>query len=223
MAVIEAIAQGIERDLAHLKAVSQNVSNVNTPGYQAIQSFDVALGNNQTVAQQNISSKYGALKDSDRNLDWAIASQGYFVIEKHGQLFLSRYGRFHVSSEGWLTHVSGGRLVGDNGAINVGSGQVSVSEQGQVFIDGQQLEQLKIVEVGQVVAGQSGGLYSFSGPVTDVQNTRIKANSINVSNVDSGEQMTHMINLNRHVQSLQKAASAYDQMMNAGINELGRK
>ncbi|MCF6436981.1 flagellar basal body rod C-terminal domain-containing protein [Pseudoalteromonas sp. MMG022] len=223
MAVIDAIALGIERDLQHLKALSQNVANVNTPGYQAVQSFDVVVGNDNTVAQQQIAPQFGAVKDSDRSLDWAIASSGYFVIEKNDQLFVSRYGRFHVSQDGWLTHVSGGRLVGESGAINVGQGQVSVSHDGQVLVNGQHYEQLKVVDVSQVQAGQSGGLYSFSGNVSDVQAVNIKSNAINVSNVDSAEQMTNMINLNRHVQSLQKAALAYDQMMNAGINELGRR
>ncbi|CAM4163558.1 flagellar basal body rod C-terminal domain-containing protein [Pseudoalteromonas byunsanensis] len=223
MAVIEAIALGIERDLEHLKAISQNVANVNTPGYQAVQSFDVALNGHNTIAQQKIAPKYGAIKDSDRGLDWAIASKGYFVIEKNDQLFVSRYGRFHVSQDGWLTHVSGGKLVGESGAINVGHGHVTVAENGQIFVDGQQLEQLKIVDVGQVLTGHSGGLYAFSGSVSEVHDKQIKGNAINVSNVDSGEQMTNMININRHVQSLQKAASAYDQMMNAGINELGRR
>lgn len=223
MAVIEAIAQGIERDLEHLKAVSQNVANVNTPGYRAIQSFDVVISDDHTVAQQSISKQHGSYKDSDRNLDWAIASNGYFLIEKESELFVSRYGRFHLSADGFITHVSGGRLVGETGVIQAGTGNVTVSNTSQILLDGQQIDKLKIVEVGQILTGVSGGLYRFLGPINDVQDVMLKSNAINVSNVESSEQMTHMINLNRHVQSLQKAASAYDQMMNAGINELGRK
>ncbi|ODB37103.1 hypothetical protein BB427_13990 [Pseudoalteromonas sp. BMB] len=223
MSVIDAIALGIERDLQHLKAVSENVANVNTPGYQAVQSFDAVLNADQVITQQLVSKKFGAVKDSERNLDWAITSTGYFVIEKDQQLFITRYGRFHVSKDGLLTHVSGGKLLGESGPINVGNASVSVSTMGAVLLNGKESEQLKIVDVAHIAKGVSGGLYSFRGQVSDVMDIQVRKNAINTSNVDSGEQMTNMINLNRHIQSLQKAALAYDQMMSAGINELGKK
>lgn len=223
MSVIETISQSIQRDLQHLKHLSDNVANVNTPGYQSIQSFDAVVNNQKTYAHQVISTKLGAIKDSERTLDFAITSQGYFLIEKNDELFATRYGRFHISADGWLTHVSGGKLLANSGAIHVGSSNVSISEDGSVHIDGKETDQLKLIETQHLTLGASAGLYSINGPINFLGKVQIKSNAINTSNVDSGEQMTNMINLNRHVQSLQKAASAYDQMLNAGINELGKK
>jgi flagellar basal body rod protein FlgG len=224
MSTIEAVGEGIVRDMKHLEVVSQNIANINTPGFQSVQSFDVAISEDKTVATQYVTDRSGSIKSSNRGLDWAITGSGYFVIEKGNSLYVSRYGRFHIGEDGLLTHVSGGKLIGESGSIQVTGGAVSVTNSGDVKVAGNVVDRLQIIDVEQLkVSNQSGGLYIFNGAAAAVENRHIKANAINASNVAPAAQTTQMMNLNRHIQSLQKAALAYDQMLNAGINELGRK
>ncbi|TMO66649.1 flagellar hook-basal body complex protein [Pseudoalteromonas aurantia] len=224
MSTIDVIGDGIARDIKHLEVVSQNIANINTPGFQSVQSFDSVVTDNQTTVSKVITPSNGAIKSSNRRLDWAISGSGYFVIEKEQNLYASRYGRFHIGEDGLLTHVSGGKLIGESGAIYVADGSVSVSKSGEVKVSGNIIDRLQIIDVQNLqVSTESGGLYMFSGSVSPVETRQIRANAINASNVDPATQTTQMMNLNRHIQSLQKAALAYDQMLNAGINELGRK
>lgn len=220
---LDIINASITRDLKHLAASSNNVANVNTPGYLKVDSFDSMINGSAVTITSKVSPIKSGIKATQRALDVAILSSGYFAIEHSNEIFLSRYGRFHVDNEGFMKHVSGGYLLGESGRIFVSDENVIITKDGQVKSANQLVDKLKLVETAEVQRSHLSSLYQPLKDITNVDFREFKTRAINISNVNSAEEMSKMISINRHVQSLQKVASAYDQMLNMGINEMGKR
>jgi flagellar basal-body rod protein FlgF len=220
MSSIEIIESAMTRDLQHLNNVSHNIANLNTPGYLSKQSFDQVLANGYTAYEEKTTQRDGGVRDSTRALDIAVLGTGYFVVEKHGQQFLTRDGRFHVNAEGYLAHQTGALMLGSRGRIKITAPDISVQGHGNVVSANSVVDKLLIAQsASPAVAGQGLFLASNAQIVSDYQ---LKPFALNGANVDASHETIRMMELSRHMQSLQKAAAAYDQMMQTGINEIGK-
>jgi flagellar hook-basal body protein len=217
---IEIVESAMTRDLQHLNNVSHNIANLNTPGYLSKQSFDQVLANGQTVYEEQTAVRDGGVRDSTRALDLAVLGTGYFVVEKHGQQFLTRDGRFHLNADGYLAHQTGALLLGTAGPIKVTGTDILVQGQGNVVCENMVVDKLLLVQAtSPAVAAQGLFLASDIHIISDYQ---LKPFALNGANVDASHETIKMMELSRHMQSLQKAAAAYDQMLQTGINEIGK-
>lgn len=227
MSVEKILASAINNDLTQLKVLSQNVANVNTPGYLNQQSF-VALVDGQSQLKTEVSTATSAVNLTGNNLDIAVKDQGFLLIEVNDQQYLSKSGRLSVDSEGWLKHISGGYVLGQSGRIQVPTQNHSAlvfNAEGDLTFNGETVDRLQLVTPNQGVSLNVMGnnLYQVQNNQYSPSNALIIPGALNGSSVESSEQMIKMIELSRHLQTMQKAALAYDQLLNAGINELGKK
>lgn len=227
MSVEKILASAINNDLTQLKVLSQNVANVNTPGYLNQQSF-VAMVNGENQLQTQVSKATSAVNLTGNNLDIAIKDQGFLLIEVNNQQYLSKSGRLSVDNQGYLKHISGGYVLGQSGRIQVPSQNHSAlvfNQGGELTFNGETIAQLQLVTPNQGVPLSMMGdnLYQVQNNQYTPSNALIIAGALNGSGVESSEQMIKMIELSRHLQTMQKAALAYDQLLSAGINELGKK
>lgn len=133
-------ASGMLMNQRRLNAVSNNMANQNTPGYQAKKvigtTFDEELLRQQggietnigggspiaIVAEEAIDFTQGNLKETNRPYDMAISGNGFFVIQGEGQEYLTRNGNFDRDNEGYLVLRGVGRVLGDDGPIKVDNG-----------------------------------------------------------------------------------------------------
>jgi flagellar basal-body rod protein FlgG len=93
----------------------------------------------QTTVDNWIKVDYapGVFDRTGNPLDMAIEGDGFFTLEADdGTTVLTRSGSFVVDSNGYLAFPGGFRVVGDGGPIQVGSGQVNVSQTGEVEVNG---------------------------------------------------------------------------------------
>lgn len=221
MSSIDSISQALSRDIQHLAIVSQNIANVNTPGYQQRLSFDQALLQSSTFQTVVTNSEQaGAIRSSQRPLDFAITGEGYFVLMYQGETMLSRDGRFHINSEGYLAHSSGALLQSAEGDIHVSGIEVSIAKDGTIRDRTGVVAHIQLRNTTELVPVASG-LYAAQSQ-TPVVEAQIQTQALNASSVNPGTETVRMMELSRHLQSLQKAAQTYDQMLYNGINELGK-
>ncbi|WP_448214090.1 flagellar basal-body rod protein FlgF [Colwellia sp. MEBiC06753] len=111
----------------NLDTVSNNIANMNTPGYKGADTFYKSLtgGDGNTgvgtqVGDPSIRFQAGDIQQSSKNTDLAISGEGFFVLlGANGQQF-TRAGQFEINQDGLLIDKSTGNSVG---AINE-SGQV---------------------------------------------------------------------------------------------------
>lgn len=224
MDVFEVTLSSITNNLEQLKVISSNVANVNTPGYMQETAFAQKV-NGEVVLKQSISSKQGPIKETTRNLDVAILGDGFFQIENNGQVTLSKDGHFHIGQDGFLRHSSGGLVVGESGAIPTQANQTEFKSNGDVVVKGGVVDRLLVVNVDDTNSLKRLGhnLIGTSSAFNPLDNFTVKPRALNSSNVESSAEMIKMIEVNRHLQTTQKVVNAYDQLLNVGINELGKR
>lgn len=122
-------AEGAHAQSKRLEVVAHNLANVDTPGFRRQLAILQARPSEATsrgleppgsgsiqdlaggirVAQTVLESSPGRLRFTGVPSDLAIAGEGYFVIQKDGQIFLTRAGNFTVSPAGQLVARVGGR------------------------------------------------------------------------------------------------------------------
>jgi flagellar basal body rod protein FlgG len=232
--LIMQLAGVMQRDIDSLKDVSQNVANANTPGYKASRSFNVLVpvagasdtyqGLNGIQQQTSIETKGGALQQTGRATDLALDGDAWFGLQTPQGAMLTRDGRFHVDSQGYLVSASGYPVMGEDGPILVTGGELKVDAAGVVSVDGQQVGQLSILRVDnpQSLIANGAGLFASRSSLLPGKDYRVHQAMQEGSNAAMGDDMVKMMEITRHVESMQRALSAYDGLLDSGINQLGK-
>jgi flagellar hook protein FlgE len=112
-----------------LDTISNNVANMNTPGFKLsdplfrdlVHRYGGAVGNASTATQPSgagvsadgsaMSFKQGDLRDTGNSLDAAIDGAGFFVLEQDGQRSYTRAGQFEFDKDGLLVERGTGARV----------------------------------------------------------------------------------------------------------------
>ena len=141
-------AAGLSAQQAWLDSLSNDVANVNTPGYRAgrvafrdllyQQEGGMAVGSGVAVADAGRSDKAGPMQASENPLAVAIDGPGFLQVRRgDGSVALTRSGNLQTDSEGVLVTPAGNRLepriqipagtdlatltIGTDGTINSGT------------------------------------------------------------------------------------------------------
>ncbi|MNQ43944.1 Flagellar basal-body rod protein FlgG [compost metagenome] len=232
--LIMQLAGVIQRDIDNLKAVSQNVANANTYGYKSERTFNVMTSNvagtgvpgglDDIQAQTWISTDGGALQPTGRVTDLALSGDAWFALKTPDGVLLSRDGRFQVDNAGYLVSKAGYPVLADGGPLQVAGGVLKVDADGQVSVDDRPVGHLSIVRVDnpQQLLAVGAGLYAANTGTTPAKNFVVHQGQLERSNAAMGTDMVKMMEVSRHVETMQRALSAYDGMLNSGINQLGK-
>lgn len=130
-------ASGMITRQAQQESLSNNIANINTPGYKKdkiiLKSFNELLieTRDRQIGSHNFKSTLGTLEfgvgidenkpqfsqgileDTGRDLDFAVSGDGFFtVVNSKGEERYTRDGRFKINSEGYLTTIEGDKVIG---------------------------------------------------------------------------------------------------------------
>lgn len=122
---------GLNSAASNLDVVSNNIANSQTVGFKAAKtqfadvyaSAKIGLGVSVSGVVQNFGS--GNLDTTGRGLDLAISGEGFFKFEQAGQVIYSRNGQLTLTPDGYLENAQGGRLMGEQAALLIPSGQMA--------------------------------------------------------------------------------------------------
>ena len=230
-----AAASGMEAQQNQLDAVSNDLANVDTAGYQGeIVGFQDLLytsggGSTGTNAATGAGSASGIIGRSDeqgsiqqtgRSLDVAIQGSGYLEVRRpDGTIGLTRNGALEMDSKGQLTNGQG-MLVQPPITIPHGTdpSDVTIEGNGNVVVKGQTLGQLKLVTVpgpnGLVADGDSiFSATAASGAIRAANGVTLQQGALEGSNVDMGRAMSQMMTAERSYQMSSNAVQYQDQML----------
>lgn len=235
-------ASGMMMNQRRLNLISNNMANQSTPGYQAkhlaATTFEDELVRQQNgqktqigggtpisiVSEEAIDFTAGSYKDTNRPYDVAIKGAGYFSIQGEQGQCLSRNGNFSLDGEGYLVLPGVGRVMGEQGPIQVGTGTFSVGEIGGVYdVNGNLIDRLQIVEpedYGTLIQNPDG-TYTAEGQVNQVY-PETQQGMLEQSNVNLQKEMTSAMEIQRAFQSCGKALSIIDQMNQKTASEIGK-
>jgi flagellar basal-body rod protein FlgG len=227
-------AAGMSAQQQQLDAISNDLANVNTNGYQSqrvafndLLYNDVNIAGTQSTAGAGANAEFvgrsqvqGALRETGDPLDVAIEGRGYIQVTlPGGQTALTRDGSFGVDASGTIVDSQGHRL---SPSIKLPSGvspsQVSISADGTVTAEGKKLGQIKLVTVtspGHLLS-LGGNLFEAtkdSGEPHPAGGARLLQGSLEQSNVDMGTDMATMTTTQRAFQMDSSAIQLENQMM----------
>jgi len=129
-------AAGAHVQSERLKVLSNNLANVDTPGFkhemavfqsrhaEAIEQGEATAGSGSIndvgggvgLAETVTNFAQGNLRETRVETDMAIDGDGFFVVEKDGQPLLTRAGDFRMSTEGRLITRQGHAVLSSEGA-----------------------------------------------------------------------------------------------------------
>ena len=208
-----AAASGMEAQQTQFNAISNDMANVDTPGYQStIVGFhdllysnggygsNVATGAGTQAEQMGYDQSQGAIQQTGQPLDVAVNGPGYLEVRRQdGTIGMTRNGALQLNDKRQLTTQTG-MLVQPPITIPAGvdPSQVSIASNGTVSVGKQTLGKLSLVDVpapnGLVADGDSVfSATAASGAIRAAKGTSVQQGALEGSNVNMGDEMSKMM------------------------------
>jgi len=233
-ALIYTAMSGAERALHAQQVHANNLANLETGGFRA----DLELATSQAVPgfgydarhfgelqANSMSTKSGALRQTGRELDVAIAGDGFLAVQWQGGEAYTRAGAITVSDTGALS-INGLPLMGDGGPIVLPPfTQVAVAADGTISVqtpgstEMQPVDRLKLVkpDAENLTKNVAGLVVTRTGEPAPVDETvAVRSGHLEGSNVSAVEEMVATMDLNRSFEMQMKLFTAADSMADAG-------
>ncbi len=246
---------GMVNEQKRLDVVSNNLANSATVGYKqesvSSQSFEKLLTikirdgsqayHNQAIGTMSLGVKVGevytdfdqgSLRETGGDFDVALSGSGFFTIQcrnAKGEA-VTRYtrdGSFQVTKDGFLVDTEGNRVQGEGGDIQIdpNARSVSISRNGQITVDGEVVDSLKIVDFTDYdyILKVGDNMYTTVDGATEKDPTALVIQGYTEqSNVNVVSEMVDMITITRAYEANQKMVKAQDSMMDKAVNQVGR-
>ena len=222
-------AAGLAAQQAWIDSLSNDVANVNTPGYRAgrvafrdllyQQEGALPVGSGVAVADVGRSGKAGPLTASDNPLAVAIDGPGFFQVRRgDGSVALTRSGDFRTDSEGALVTGAGERLE-PKLLIPAGTNLASltIGSDGTVTDGPTKLGKIEIVDVPAPTGLRpvGGGLLATtaeSGAATPAVGSALEQRMIEASGVDVATVMVDLVQAQRAYALQSRVLKTQDQL-----------
>ncbi len=217
-----------------LDILSENLANINTPGFKKRQLLFEA-----TIADSGIPRYFsesrevvtdmsqGFMKRSGRDLDMAIQGQGFFEIDTPDGIRYTRNGTFMVDKNGSLVTSEGYGVLGASGVLKLRGSTFMVSADGSISDRDGTLGKLNIINFeNPSMLVREGNYYSVPGAwVTEAPldgMTEVIQGHLEISNVNAVKAMTTMIECMRSYESQTKMIQTIDEITRKAIDEVGK-
>lgn len=221
--------------------ISNNLANVNTPGFKKDKSgFESVLaGTTNQVPQSTTADPIlqkenlfidfapGSIAHTGNSLDMAIDGDGFFVVETPNGLAYTRQGNFRVNRDGALTTTDGYPVQGQQGVINNLKGsQIDIDGKGVITVDGSVAGTIRMIDFEKPYTLKKAGSALFVAENNQTQEKQaagqLRQGHLEGSNVETVTEMVQMIQATRDYESYSKVIKSFDDMTNKAANELGR-
>ena len=223
-----AACTGLRAQNQALEIIANNLANASTAGYRggltAFQSLvasattepmsalNYAINDYNVMGASGVDLSTGSLERTGNPLDMAIEGRGFFAVQTKAGTLYTRNGSFQISATGQLTTQAGDPVLGAAGPVLVPSGEISVSRDGTISVNGAVADKLRMVEFtsGSSIAA-AGGAY-YSAPATDVlpaADARVRQGMIENSNAGTTKAIADLVVVQRHAEMLQRALSVF--------------
>jgi len=232
------------------KEISNNIANANTTGFKSqkttFRTFPEVLlyrlskdkitpighyTHGVMVDRMHTNFTQGPLEQTGHNTDLAFVDPpgtqpAFWTVQAGDTEAYTRNGEFRVDADGFLVTLEGYTVQGQYGAVYVGTDDFQVDLKGQIIVEGQVVDQLRVVTFDDLSLLQRRGnnLYTSAPGVVPLTpaNYQIKQGWLEKSNIDIAGEMIDMLAVVRTFGMNQKLVQAADQVLGKSVNEIGR-
>ncbi|SNZ08134.1 flagellar basal-body rod protein FlgG [Persephonella hydrogeniphila] len=230
------LASGGERALENLNVVTNNLANVNTPGFKKLLLREMSqyLPENKGDSSHlfvfprfndtPVINTQGNLIKTDAPFDLAIFGKGFFGIETPNGIKYTRNGHFLRNGEGFLVDSNGNYLLNEQGKrirITDITKPINILDDGTVYSGNEVVGKIMVRNFSSVRPDSE----SYYIPDNNAQEIpaeyQIKQGYLEQSNVNGIEAMIELINAQRRFEIYGNLMRSLDQMEQKS-NEIGR-
>lgn len=187
------------------------------------------LGGGILVSPSVVDSTQGEIEPTGNDLDLAVQGCGYFAVDDHGQMRLTRDGRFMTDRQGYLVLASeqGQKVLNPKGnPIRLGlSSAASVGRDGTITQNGLPVNRVGLFDVPDpsLLAKQGGTLLSYPDtkklrPATGI----VRSGFVERANVDPATELASLMDAQRQLEANANMIRYQDQMLSKLVNEVGK-
>ena len=227
------LAAGSERAKEQLDIVTNNIANVNTPGFKRIlmEEFSQHIPKNRgdsynllifpRFKQTDVVLEQGALRKTGNPLDVALKGRGFFAVKtKAGEVY-TRNGHFFIGSDGKLVDANGNPVldISDREIVLSGESKVTITEDGVVYDGDRKVGVLKIVDFSSVKP--LGNSYYAGNGQPMATDAAVLQGYLEDSNVNPVKEMVGLIEAQRRFEIYGNLIRGLDQL-NLKSNEIGK-
>lgn len=225
-----------------LDVLSNNIANVNTPGFKAEKPMFleyIEKLENQPLRDRNqrrismvsdygvyTDFKQGAFEQTGSPLDLALNGDGFFVVDMGGgKHAYTRNGSFQIDAQRQLVTSAGQPVLDSNNnpiVIPNGDAQIRVNDDGTVSTETGVVGQLQVAkfEREQFMTPLGSSLHSTDEQPQPANGTQIKQGMLESSNVNAIEGITNLIEVNRAYSMANSTVSEEHDRINRAIRKL---
>ena len=216
--ITEQIGNSLDALTREYEIITHNLANSGTVGYKRrCNAFTRVMDAQDTGTQSyspgtvDLASSFdfsqGSIVETNRNLDFALYGEGFFVIETPDGPVYTRNGSFSTNQNGQIVDTQGRIVAGQNGAItipdNVSISQLYVSSDGNISANGTNIGQFKLVDFGDnenKLIPTGGSCYRMTDPEIEpvtAENIVVKQGYQEASNVEIIDELVDLIMVSR--------------------------
>ena len=233
---------GLRAQTQALELVANNAANVNTTGYRAQQprfrsllaSFsgefqnpmNYAVNNFNVIGGSRTDLTHGNLERTGNPLDLGIEGNAFFAVQTPGGVRYTRNGNFQTSPAGRLTTGSGDPVLGEQGAITLPSGAISIGPDGTISVNGAIAGKIKLVEFAPGTDLLPAGASYYRAAENSEHPSPlsfIRQGMLESSNVNPASSLVDLITVQRRAEMMERAMAAfYSDLNHTAAGELAR-
>ena len=230
--------------------LAHNVANLDTPGFKQIlssyQDFMYTpvnepsgnllasqrpnpigvLGLGAQLGPELVDFGQGALQMTANPFDFAIEGEGFFQVQTPDGERFTRDGRFLRDAEGNLVTFQGYAVLSESGQpIRVEAGEVNVTPEGLVLVDGEEVATLGVFMFEDPKADlerTEGNLYTAAAQPTGPGVGRVAQGYLEMSNANPTQIMAQLVEVARSYEAAQQMVQNQDELLGKTISILGR-
>jgi len=240
-----ALYVGLSRQMTlrrELDIVANNIANANTTGFKVEQlmvrtepakpartvggSYPVKFVLDDGVARD---FGQGALNQTGGDFDLALEGQGFFKVSTAGGERYTRDGRFTMSPEGKLVTQNGAPVLDDGGGeilIDPLKGAVTIARDGSVSQGAERVGKIGVVRMADLASLRKDGDNLYRNVSNDTPQPATDAivhqGMLEASNVQSIQQITKLIEVNRAYESVAKMMDQTTELSRSAVERMGK-
>ena len=222
---------GFKRDIGHFKfAAPEETATGDVPPSASLGELAAEAFWSEFRSTTDFTS--GQFKKTGNLLDVAISGDGFFTVQTDEGLQYTRSGDFTINADGVLSTKDGFAVLGTGGEIripeNVAPGEsavVAIDSEGGITVGSARVGQLRVVDFEDRSQLVKVGNTRFANPETaappvEAEGFSITQGFLELSNVNSVQMMTEMIEVLRGYEAYQKIIQSIDAINQSAIKEV---
>jgi flagellar basal-body rod protein FlgG len=212
-----------------LETVSNNVSNISTPGFKRQISFEEVMSGRESASPEALRQRadfaQGQLSKTGNPLDLAISGPGFFRLRSGDEILYSRQGQFRVGADGAVVNAQGQILQqAGGGDLVLERAAVEILEDGTVLDGARPLGRIGVYVAGDAAAMRSLGGSTFAASeeaMEDAPASALRQGMVEASNVVLGDEMVTMMATVRQAEGGARLVQVYDDLIGRAISTFG--